>query len=491
MKAITISRVSTEEQKEAGNSLPAQTARLEKYCQSKGFEIFKTFSFDESAYKESRSEFDRILDFVLGQKEKAAVCFDKVDRLSRNIFDKRVSQLYDKAIAGQIELHFVSDGQVITDQISAVEKFQFGMSLGLAKYFSDAISDNVKRATEQKLRKGEWPGKARFGYVNFRGQDCKADIYVHTFNSGYVQKAFELYATKAYSMDLLRQKLKDDYGLDWSKSFLDNILKDTFYYGVMLWKGKSYNHHYAPIISKELFDRVQQVKAEFNKKRFKYAGKPYFYRGLIRCAHCGLAVTPEKHKGIVYYHCTQYKGKHGAQWLTEANITEQLGSLFKRLQVPQYVVDQIVEALRTNHASKSEFREEQVRALTQERETYAKRRESLYMDKLDGRITDDEYDKYYQSFRDKMTELDARISQFAEADDNYYVTAKAILDLTNKAHDLFTSSEVVEKRQIVKLVLSNLRLDGKELRYDVVNPFDKILSYSDSKLWYRLGDSNP
>ena len=37
MKAILIARVSTEEQKEAGNSLPAQVARLEKCCQSQIF----------------------------------------------------------------------------------------------------------------------------------------------------------------------------------------------------------------------------------------------------------------------------------------------------------------------------------------------------------------------------------------------------------------------------------------------------------------------
>jgi DNA invertase Pin-like site-specific DNA recombinase len=52
MNAIIISRVSTEEQKEAGNSLPAQTARLHKYCQTKGYKIIKEFSFDESAYKD-------------------------------------------------------------------------------------------------------------------------------------------------------------------------------------------------------------------------------------------------------------------------------------------------------------------------------------------------------------------------------------------------------------------------------------------------------
>ncbi|MCU0323218.1 MAG: recombinase family protein, partial [Chitinophagaceae bacterium] len=168
MKAVDVSRVSTEEQKEAGNSLPAQTERIKSYCNKKGFDIAKSFSFDESAYKEKRDEFDKLLEFVEEtiKKEKIAVCFDKVDRLSRSVFDKRVARLYELAVANKIELHFVSEGQVINSQMSAVEKFQFGMSLGLAKYYSDAIGDNVKRAFEQKRRNGEWTGAVRLGYLN-------------------------------------------------------------------------------------------------------------------------------------------------------------------------------------------------------------------------------------------------------------------------------------------------------------------------------------
>lgn len=162
MNAVIIARVSTEEQRESGNSLPAQVSRLEKYCHNKGFKVIKTCSFDESAYTENRSEFDQIVEFILAQKEKIAVCCDKVDRLSRNIFDKRVSALYEQALCDKIELHFASDGQIVTSKISAVEKFQFSMSLGLAKYYSDAISDNVKRAREQILRSGEWPRQGSF-----------------------------------------------------------------------------------------------------------------------------------------------------------------------------------------------------------------------------------------------------------------------------------------------------------------------------------------
>jgi DNA invertase Pin-like site-specific DNA recombinase len=63
--------------------------------------------------QDKRDEFDKLLEYVqeISKKEKVAVCFDKVDRLSRSVFDKRVGTLYELAVADKIELHFVSDGQ--------------------------------------------------------------------------------------------------------------------------------------------------------------------------------------------------------------------------------------------------------------------------------------------------------------------------------------------------------------------------------------------
>ena len=71
MKAINVSRVSTEEQKEAGNSLPAQIERINNYCKKKGFDMLKPFSFDESAYKEKRDEFNKLLEYVQELAKKA------------------------------------------------------------------------------------------------------------------------------------------------------------------------------------------------------------------------------------------------------------------------------------------------------------------------------------------------------------------------------------------------------------------------------------
>ncbi len=70
MKAILIARVSTEEQREAGNSLPAQVVRLEQYCQRRSFEILKVCRFDERAYCNNRTEFDAIIDLIFGSKRK-------------------------------------------------------------------------------------------------------------------------------------------------------------------------------------------------------------------------------------------------------------------------------------------------------------------------------------------------------------------------------------------------------------------------------------
>src|SRR3989344_3357509 len=490
MKAIIIARVSTEEQKDAGNSLPAQTVRLENYCERKSYPIIKKFSFDESAYKDNRTEFDRILDYIIGLKEKIAVCFDKVDRLSRNIFDKRVSLLYEKALKDEVELHFVSDGQVINSQLSATEKFAFSMSLGLAKYYSDAISDNVKRAQEQMLRSGTYPSKPSYGYKRVPISKDKTEIVVDEFASRIVQKAYEWYATQGYSMDLLRKKLKEEYGVDWSHGLTDKYLKDPFYYGMMVWNKKMYPHKYPPIITKNLFDQVQKIKAGFNKKRFKFAGLPYMYRGLLRCGHCWLSVTPEKHKGHVYYHCTQYNGKHGAKWLREDTITEQIGNVFKRLQLPDWVLEQIVENLNAVHQDKMDFHNKQYDKLTKEHTTITNMLDNLYLDKLKGRITDDEYDKFYQSFREQIADIDTRLGMLQEAEDNYHITAKYLLELSNRAYELFKSSEVEERRQLIKLVLSNLRVEGKLVRYDGLKPFDTILNYADNQLWLRGEDSD-
>jgi hypothetical protein len=53
---------------------------------------------------------------------------------------------------------------------------------------------------------------------------------------------------------------------------------------------------------------------------------------------------------------------------------------------------------------------------------------------------------------------------------------------------LFKSSEVEEKRQLIKLVLSNPRVNGENIDYEAQKPFDMLLKCADRQDWLPLVD---
>lgn len=482
MKAIIIARVSTEEQREAGNSLPAQTHRIEEYCKREKLEVIEAFSFDESAYKEKRDEFDRILDYLTKTKEKVAVCFDKVDRLSRNVFDKRVSKLYEMAVADTIELHFASDGQVINSSMSAVGKFQFGMSLGLAKYYSDAISDNVKRAFEQKLRKGEWIGQARIGYLSTNIDGAK-DLIIDQEKAHIVRKMFELYATGSYSIKTLKNEV-DNLGLEGrfgnkvSPSIVHNILTDKFYIGIMTSKGREYPHKYPVIVPRDLFERVQGILASFGKKKVKLASKPFALRGLVHCKRCGCTITGElKIKKnnpklqYIYYSCSNFKGKCKRVFVREEDLLKPVREVLENIRLSQEQTNEIVTSLKELNDCKNEFHEKAIQKLQVE---YAKLQNNL--DRLldlyiEGGITQEIYDVKMREYKDKQYNINIRLEEYTRADENYHIVASVVLSLANRALEIFESSEPNEKRQLLNFLLQNCLLSGRNLEFELQSPF--------------------
>ncbi len=78
-----------------------------------------------------------------------------------------------------------------------------------------------------------------------------------------------------------------------------------------------------------------------------------------------------------------------------------------------------------------------------------------------GEVTANGYDKLYKEFRTKIEEIDTKLSNLQKAEDNYYLTVNYLLQLTNRAYDLFLSSEIEEKRKLLKILLQNPTLDRK------------------------------
>jgi DNA invertase Pin-like site-specific DNA recombinase len=490
MKAIILARVSTEEQKEAGNSLPAQIKRLEDYCQRKGFAIAKHFSFDESAYKTKRDEFDGIMEYVKAQKEKIAVCFDKVDRFSRNVFDTRVAKLYDLAMLDKIELHFASDNLVISPEISATEKFHFGMNLGLAKYYSDAISDNVKRAYEAKIRKGEWIGKAPIGYINFIDGKGNKDIMPDPIRSHLITKMFELYATGNYSVLKIKQEM-DKLGLKGNskllkplqKSIIHHTLKNPFYYGEMRHKGNLYPHKYQPLTSRQTFDAAQAVMAGYHRKPSKFASKPFSLRGMIKCT-CGCTITPEAHKTHNYYSCTNHKRVHaGRDYIREEDLLAPLYEVIAKFsQLTQEKIDAITAEMKTNHESKNRFHSKAIQTMRNEYDAIEIKISNLLDLRIDasGSITEEMFNQKLKALKERQSQLNDDLKTYTQADEAYYLTANRVMSVAKRAADILARSEPEGKRQFLNLLFQNLVLDGKKLDFELKTPFDAVLQVASS-----------
>ena len=487
MRAYLLARVSTEDQKDA---LPAQVHRLNDYALKRGYDS-ELIEFQESAYKGNREEFKAVIKKIQQADSLVAVVFDKIDRYTRDSTSEEVRMLQNLYRSGKIELHFSSDNLTIHKDSPATDIMRLGLGVVLAQYYSDAISDNVKRRIEQKLRDGEWIGKAPFGYKNTELSNGKKWVEIDALPAEAVRTCFKWYASGNHSILSIKHKLVKEFGYNFSKSQIGAILKNPFYYGEMLVKGKLYPHHYDMVISRELFDQGEQVRNQYNQSPKRWVGLPYFYRGLIKCAECGCRITFEKKKQkYIYGHCTQSKGKHNASYVAEEELTKQLMAVFESIAMPEHAHDQVSEALRASHEDKKLKHKETKQMLNSEIEKYQNRIEKIYEDHLDDLIPKELYERKFHEFTKKQKSLRNKLENIEQVQEDYYGTVLHLLSLSKDAPKLFINGNQEKKRALINLVLSNLELKGKQLLWEIKRPFDLMAFCNQNQNWLPESDSN-
>ena len=494
-KAVILARVSTLRQEKEGLSLQdIQLPILRDYAKDNDFEVDREFVFSESADKKIRTKFNEMIEYVKNNSDIVAIIAYRVDRITRNYRDAVL--IDDLRSEHHKEIHFVYDRLVISQKTIGRDITDWDTKVYLAKQFLNRLKDDAVATAQRKLSLGEWPIEAPFGYMNKRDEENNRNwVYIDEKEAPIVQKVYEWYSTGSQSMLEVRNRVNEVFGTNYTKSKIEKILKNPFYIGIMIYDCMEYPHRYEHIISQELYDTVQAVKAGYHKKHFKFAGLAFAYRGLIPCADCGCMVTPERKikkngKTYHYYHCTQYKGKHGAEWLSEDEITKQFSNVFSDLQVPQNVVDDIVISLKGSHKDKISFHNELLERYQTENKTYENRIEKMYEDKLDGSITTNFYEEKRKEYRDKQKVLNGKTSRLHVADEEYYLNSEYLLKIASHAKELFESSEPQERRLLLKMTLQNLRLEGRIVRYDWINPFGKIAEYATRLDWLPRVDSN-
>ena len=105
----------------------------------------------------------------------------------------------------------------------------------------------------------------------------------------------------------------------------------------------------------------------------------------------------------------------------------------------------------------------------------------MYLDKIRG-------------YKARQAEMLEEMGRHHDADENFYVTANVVMNLAARAKEIFMSSEVAEKRQILNLVFQNLKMDDqKKLILEVKEPFLTLMGIKNGSIRpidCRQSDSN-
>ena len=136
---------------------------------------------------------------------------------------------------------------------------------------------------------------------------------------------------RVYTGDLIQGKKKVE---NYHTHKLINVNKDEW----IITK----NHH-EPIISKEDFDKVQEI-IKNNKCARSNKEKDLFY-SFLKCADCGSSFTLRKVKKYEYYHCTSYvrNGSCTSHSIRKDKLVglviEELNKKFKRNKINVLTID--------------------------------------------------------------------------------------------------------------------------------------------------------
>ena len=340
-KYILYARKSTDVEDKQVLSIEAQLVELRAYAKAEDLQIIDELIEKQSAKKPGRPIFGDMLRRVENGEASGIIAWHP-DRLARNSIDGgQIVYLLDQTHLNSLKF------PTFWFENTSQGKFMLSIAFGQSKYYIDNLSENTKRGLRQKVRRGECPGVAPFGYIN--------DIRTHTIvidrqNSLIVRQAFELYAEGDQRLEDTAEFLKSKGILSRGsklihKDRVKKMLTNPFYYGHFRYNGELYEGRHTPIVTKKLFDQVQAVLKGRGHKQ-KSATAPQAFCGLLRCGACQMHITAEKkikhqkngniHE-YVYYRCTRKNKliKCTESAVTESDLTVQLSHILHSYAMPE------------------------------------------------------------------------------------------------------------------------------------------------------------
>ncbi len=463
-------RVSTQRQGVSGTSLDEQRDAIGRYARRFSLKITKEFEERETAAKSGRPVFLEMLE-NLKRGEARGIIIHKIDRSARNLRDwADLGTLIDKGV----EVHFANES---IDLNSRGGRLSADIQAVVASDYIRNLREETKKGIYGRLKQGLFPFPAPLGYLD-AGKGKPKEIDSKT--APLIRRGFELYSQGNMGLDPLADKLyriglRNKNNKKVSRNGLVKILKNPFYSGLI--KIKRTNEIFVgvhpAIISKELFDEVQDV---FAGKRNRKTHKHFFaFRQIITCSFCKNKLIAEKQKGYIYYRC-QKKQCPQKHTLREDRIEKKLLKLYRKLQLSdeEYAIfKEAAESYKRDEPKR--IAEEKKRLILEESKIKSRltRLADAYMDMVFDRET------YFLKKNEiilKQKEIQEKLQKINEKDSFHLREFEKFLELLKSLYSSYKDAEPVQRREMVKLSVSNLSAEGKSLLIKLEKPFEMMLA---------------
>lgn len=326
MRAAFYGRYSSHAQKDT--SIEQQLRECREWAQRNDVQIVAEYSDRAlTGTTDRREQFQKMIRDAAKGRWQLVLCY-KVDRFARNRYDSATykAKLKKYGIRVVYAMESIPEGPEGILLESVLE--------GSAEYYSANLSQNIRRgmhenALECKVNNGAMP----LGLM--KGADGRYTI--EPAGATVVRDIFEMYAAGSNVIQIITalnaRGLKTSTGGRWNKNSLHRILRNEKYVGIYNWGGVRIEGGIPAILSKELFNEVQErMKKVARAPGASRTEVDYILTGKLFCGHCGSPMigesgTSRSGKKFYYYSCAERKHRRACkkkpvrkEWIEETLV---------------------------------------------------------------------------------------------------------------------------------------------------------------------------
>ena len=471
-KAVTWTRVSSEEQLKSNNSIETQITACHKYCELHNKEVKFDFGGTFESAKKAGDKFLEMVGAVLNDPEVDTIVVYDYDRFSRNMEEGLTykSQLNKSGVTIIAVNQPVDKNNLLAEHIEAILLIVADIDNAMRRH-------KCYEGMVACINRGEWYSRPPLGYTS---KKVNREHQVTINDDGKILKhAWEWIAIEPnISQQTVLSRLQAR-GLNISKQRLSICLRNSFYCGRLEHKflnGKIIKGKQEQLISEALFDKVQRILNKNNSNyeqseetpRFPLKGHVY-YNG-----HVMTGYTVKK-KNIDYY---KYSGKDGAVNVSAKELHSKYIELLDKFNIPSELIPVLVEVLKMKFKEKENNQFDDITAIEKNLSTIRTHIKTVKRRFAIGKIDEDTYASALKDLEADEREAEIALEKESVNLSNLASYIEETIQIACKLSSYWSSKDFEVCQKIQKMVFPNgvkWNKETREIRTIETNKFLDII----------------